>query len=237
MSTTNSSIEETFSLIDSNVHKTVENVSEIPSLKMIDVEPGTILHPGNYLIELSSYRLITIDNLLVALAMMGWGEVILDQSLPNHLSGHPQREQQEDFSMWSQEKNFSSQFRFIGKLEETIQIQENNIIHWSYVQNLNLDPFTDLKLKIFPYQLEKDGLYEIRFLSRMRSQPTRKALIETLNTMGWETTKLSALKKNMRLPHRPASVTLWYGLARWKGPMSYIVDEDPLYFEDVILIK
>lgn len=216
---------------------------EIPALRETDTSPGTILSPGVYLVELGSERPVSPENLLVALAMMGWDEVLLDQSMPNHSTiAEPMKKaasEPKPSNLWSRsEEEYVSRFRFVARLEDPIQIQESEAIHWLYLQGISLDPFSDLKLEIFPHQLETQGLYEVRFLSRMRAQPTREALSAELVAMGWEPLKLSALKKNMRLPKRPgASVTMWYGLARWKGPMSYIVDEDPLYFEDVVLVR
>jgi len=215
---------------------------EVPVLRETDTSPGTILSPGTYLVELGSERPISPENLLVALAMMGWDEVLLDQSMPNHSTiVEPAKKSfgPKPSNLWSRpEEEYTSRFRFVARLEDPIQVQENPAIRWLYLQGVSLDPFSDLKLEIFPHQLETQGLYEIRFLSRMRAQPTREVLSTELVAMGWEPLKLSALKKNMRLPKRPgASVTMWYGLARWKGPMSYIVDEDPLYFEDVVLVR
>jgi hypothetical protein len=75
----------------------------------------------------------------------------------------------------------------------------------------------------------------------LENKTKREILIEALTktNMKWsDIQKLTALKKNIRLPGYPnASITTWYAVARWDGPDAYITDEDPLFFENVVLVQ
>ena len=128
-----------------------------------------------------------------------------------------------------------ARYRFVGTLNRPIQlVNQPGRTEWLYVHRLSLEPFGELRLDLTPYRLEHGKTYELRFMSRLHSQPTRHLVRETLAQMGFLPIKLAALKKNMRLPGRPgASFTLWYGVATWQGPDSMVVADDPFYFEDV----
>jgi hypothetical protein len=60
---------------------------------------------------------------------------------------------------------------------------------------------------------------------------------QELVDMGWKPVKLSAIKRNMTLPRRPASLTLWYGMAVWNHADSVIVNDDPFFFVTVKEIR
>lgn len=126
-------------------------------------------------------------------------------------------------------------FRFVGHLDAPLRLtNQPGLTRWLYVQPINVEPFDMLRLQLVPYPLEHGKTYEMKFLSRMRSQPTRRAVCEGLMAMGFRPLKLAALKKNMRMPGRSgASVTLWYGVGRWEKPDSVVVADDPFYFEDL----
>jgi len=225
---------------ETNVAVAEEEPVEPVAVKRTDCIPGTILSTGDYLVEMGTQRPIKQEDLLVALAMMGWGEVLLDQSITK--PGAAEESVSKEWGLWSQPEGvFVNRFRFLGRLEETIQIAEHPAISWLYLQGIAFDAIGDLtRLEVFPHQLRAGELYEMRFLSRISKteRKNREVLFEQLKEMGWDTMKLSALKRNIRLPgNSGASVTSWYGFARWTGPMSYITDEDPLYFEDVVLVR
>ena len=124
--------------------------------------------------------------------------------------------------------------RFVGRTSDPVTLLDREDARWAFVRKLAIDPFAELRYKLEAFALATDVEYEVRFLSRMRAQPTRPIVEDDLREMGWEPIKLSALKRDMRIPGRSgASVTLWLGILRWTGPASYITEDDPFYFEDV----
>jgi len=191
-------------------------------------EDGTVLEPGDHLVELELLRPCAPEVMEEGLARMGWSEVLLDLSVKKPPKG-------QEHAPWDLDDAGGTRFRFVGRLEAPIRIRQHEQIRWLYAHRVSFDPLGDLKLTLVTHPLESGRAYEIRFLSRLRAQPTRADVSAALALMGWEAIQLTAMKKDMRLPKRPgASVTLWLGIARWAAPMSYITAEDPFYFEDVV---
>jgi hypothetical protein len=193
--------------------------------------PENILFSGIHLLEIEFARPVSEDVVKHALSSMGFNDIILDQSLPTDTIqwGKPNEElvKFRDNPIWH---------RFIGKLNHPINILNTDLVRWIYQHQIHADfnPFEEKDDKFFPFNLETGKVYDLQFLARMRAQPTRNAICETLALMGFKPIKIIALKRNMRIPGRPnTSITRWYGIAEWSGPDSYISSEDPLYFENV----
>lgn len=122
-------------------------------------------------------------------------------------------------------------FRFIAQLVNPLTISDKPAMKWLYVRPLTMNPFSDLDFNLQPLKLRRDGTYELRFLSRASSMPTREDVKNGLATMGFAPLKLSVMKRNMRIPGRAgASVSLWYGIAIWEKGNTVITRDDPFFF-------
>lgn len=184
-------------------------------------EEGDVLQAGDHLIELEIERACPREVLADGLRRMGFSEVLLDQSAPSVPSAPSRSRVREQ--------------RFVGRLARSISVHQLAEARWTYARRLRTDILSELKLKFTDHPLSSGKIYEARFLSRMRSQPTRPMVEIDLHEMGWDVLKLSALRRDMRIPGRAsASVTLWFAVLRWVGADSYVSEDDPFYFEDVI---
>lgn len=128
-------------------------------------------------------------------------------------------------------------FRVLARLDRPIALDDRPGMRWLFVKALSVPFLSDLVFKSHPHPLHEGSLYEIRFLSRAKSNPTRESVKQALVEMGFQPVKLSAIKRNMKLPNRPASLTLWYGMAVWKHADSVIINDDPFFFETVKEIR
>lgn len=128
-------------------------------------------------------------------------------------------------------------FRILARLDRPIALDDRPGMRWLFVKALSFPFFSDLAFQGQPHALRQGSLYELRFLSRAKSNPTRESVKETLTAMGFSPVKLLAFKRNMKLPNRPASLTLWYGMGVWVKADSVIIHDDPFFFETVREIK
>ena len=124
-------------------------------------------------------------------------------------------------------------FRVLARLDRPIALDDRPGMRWLFVKALSVPFLSDLVFQSNPHPLRQGGLYELRFLSRAKSNPTRESVKQGLVDMGFQPVKLSAIKRNMKLPNRPASLTLWYGMAVWRHADSVIINDDPFFFETV----
>ena len=209
---------------------------------------------GDHLIEVEVRRPCSPEVLTAGLARMGWTDILLDQSVRSIPIASLRKAETSDVDIreWgpiSQGSGSSSaigdlfddphtmRFRFVGRLPRPILLRQREDLLWIYAHRFSvLDPFGDLRLRVKYFELKPNRVYEIRLLSRLRAQPTRESICEALATMKLIPYKVTAMKKDMRIPGRAgASVTLWAGLARWGKPnKAYITGADPLFFEDVL---
>ncbi len=125
----------------------------------------------------------------------------------------------------------------LAKLDRPIALDDRPGMRWLFVKALAIPFLSDLVFQGHPHTLRHGSLYELRFLSRSKSNPTRDSIKQSLVEMGFQPVKLSAIKRNMKLPNRPASLTLWYGMAVWKHADSVIITDDPFFFETVKEIR
>lgn len=178
--------------------------------------------------------------LLSALTARGWERIILDQRDGISDSGQADKRslgledgETERRKDGKTDPDFSSRQRFIGTLARSVRIRDSAAVRWLDVEPIGIDVHADLQQNVTPFELEPGVAYELRWTSRLR-QSSRVAVQKALEIMKWEPNRVIALKKNMKLPGIPnASTTLWYGTAVWRGPRSFVVSADPLFFEDV----
>ena len=180
---------------------------------------AAVLRPGTYYVEMYFARpMPDRAPLLSALNARGWERIILDQR-----ESHPT----------TIGEDFSTRQRYIGTLARAIRVRDSAAVRWIDVVPVGIDVHADLQQNVTPFELEPGVTYELRWTSRLR-QSSRVAVQKALEIMKWEPRRVIALKKNMKLPGIPnASTTLWYGTAVWRGPRSFVVSADPLFFEDV----
>jgi hypothetical protein len=189
---------------------------------MLDIpEDGDLLSEGNYLIEMELGRPISSEVFKKAVERMGFQEAILD----------------EEPKIFEPSTEAPAQVRFIAALDKPIEIQNTPYVRWFTVHRITFDPFANMNLSLTLFPLQTKTTYELRLLARMKSEPTRAEVLRELTKMGWAPLRLSLLKKDMRLPGKPnASVTMWYALATWEKACSYITDQEPFFFEDVVAL-
>lgn len=128
-------------------------------------------------------------------------------------------------------------FRIMARLDVPIVLDDRPGMRWLFVKALKVPFLDDLVFQANPHMLRQGATYEMRFLARSKSTPTRDAVKAGLVEMGFAPIKLSAIKRNMKLPGRPASLTLWYGMAEWNRANSVIINDDPFFFENVQEIR
>ncbi len=125
-------------------------------------------------------------------------------------------------------------FRFVAQLVNPLRIFDKEGMRWLYVRKLGLNPFSDIDFSAKPHRLKRGATYEMRFLSRAKSMPSREAVKKGLTDMGFAPMKLSVMKKNMRVPSRAGtSVTLWYAIGGWERGNSRVTSADPFFFLDL----
>ena len=137
-------------------------------------------------------------------------------------------------NMSGEEEEDITRFRFVATLTRALAPSNLPDMSWVFIRRLSIDPFADLSFKLTPFKLKRNGLYEFRFFSRMKANPTKESVKETLATMGFSPMKLNLLKKNMRIPFRSkVSVCMWLGIGRWSAPNSVVTTEDPFFIESL----
>lgn len=128
-------------------------------------------------------------------------------------------------------------FRILARLDRPIALDDRPGMRWLFVKALSFPFLSDLSYQSNPHTLRQGSLYELRFLSRAKSNPNRDSVKQSLTDMGFRPIKLLSFKRNMKLPRRGASLTLWYGMAVWDRADSVIVHDDPFFFETVKEIR
>lgn len=182
-------------------------------------QDGDVLEPGEHLIELETVRILPREVLTEGMRRIGFGEVLIDQSEP------PQGR-----------SALVRHHRLVGRLDRAVTIANRDDTRWTYARHLKTPNVTTppTRLKIEAFDLHPGRVYEARFISRMRSQPTRDMVDHDLREMGWEVLKLAALRRDVRDPKRPnVSKTVWFGILFWDSPESLITEDEPFVFEDV----
>lgn len=171
---------------------------------------------------------------------------------PSRAASEPERDPKKLTELWTRWKEWGSpfasgpnvagigggdddllRFRVLARLDRPIALEDRAGMRWLFVKALSIPFLSDLVFQAHPHTLRQGSLYELRFLSRAKSNRTRDSVKQELTDMGWRPVKLSAIKRNMTLPRRPASLTLWYGMAVWNHADSVIVNDDPFFFETV----
>ena len=195
----------------------------IPGFGQAEPRPAgeLVLREGAYLVETVFPRLASVETCERAYRLMGWEDVIVDES--------PR----------TAESTFS---RFVGRVPTAKLLHLSSVyLEWAYVRQLPFDPYSHIHKDSFPpFKLLNGQTSAVRFISRlghrdMRGPSIARDVVEKLlGKIGFETHKLSLLRQNMRLPDRPgAGQALWIGVVTWRKPDSLLTINDPLCFEDM----
>jgi hypothetical protein len=124
--------------------------------------------------------------------------------------------------------------RFVASLAAVLRIQDTDVIEWTFVRRLTVNPFDDLNLQIRAFDLRPTRTYEFRLLARDRTTPQKEDVKTALQNMGFAPMKIALIKRNIRLPNRPGTdLSLWYGVGQWLKVTSAITSDDPLFFEEM----
>jgi hypothetical protein len=126
-----------------------------------------------------------------------------------------------------------TRIRFIGRLQNRIRLVNPPGMWWVFVKPLDITFDDGVRLNVEPHALEPGGFYEFRLLVRDKTAPNRAEVKARLGAMGFAPMKLHLLKRNIRLPNRPSSLSMWYGMGQWLHPSTVVTVEDPFYFEQV----
>jgi len=126
-----------------------------------------------------------------------------------------------------------TRIRFIGHLDARIRLENPPGMQWVFVKPIHLGYDEPIRINVEPHQLNPGAFYEFRVLVRDKTAPTRHEVKRRLGAMGFAPMKLHLLKRNIRLPNRPSSLSMWYGIGQWLHPSTVVTVEDPFYFEQV----
>ncbi len=190
------------------------------------------LEAGTYLIEVSFGRPCGPDVLQDALRVLGFVDVTLDQSLIMRLE--PEKEEE-----WTSKVPSSSRYRFVANLKSELSLMDSSEVTWGFTHLVKHDPFSDLSSQMkHAYLVLPKERYEMRFLQRRIFQDKnifRARATKALEQMGFSVEKLLCLHRDMRLPDIGA-VCLWLALGKWEKGQSLIHIEDPLFFQDLMVL-
>jgi hypothetical protein len=213
----------------------------------------TVLRPGPHLVEVVLGRpapRATILRALGSAAMGGWsdgdgGPPILDESqhdrlipfeAPDDVVRRRVSELLAGYEEWTDRGALPGmRVRFVAELAAPIAFVDTDDLRWILARPFAFDPFKDITKTIRPFPLETDVAYDVRFISRMKAQPTRSSVLAVLAAMEWQPIHLACLKKNMRLEGRPGvDCAIWCGAAIWRGPRTVQTSNELMTFEDVV---
>lgn len=201
-----------------------------PSFELPALRDGAVLSPGDYLIELELGARASVDDLVEGFRALGFTRACFDCSpRATHLPAGP--------------------VHVAARLGSPLTTRSIPRLRWTAARRLNVDLGAPLRLTLEPFPLASEQVYEVRLLTRMLQKKdlerygrtskdaVRAFVTEKLAEGGWETIALTLLHDDVRAKDRPhSSMSLWFGLLRWTGPESFVTDDPPFHFEDVIAV-
>jgi hypothetical protein len=150
----------------------------------------------------------------------------------------------ETWRSWNGTPSFRGKgVRFVCQADRDVVLESTDVLEWLDVQPLEFDPFADIVKEVRPLEVLAGASYDVRFISRMAggiprgSEGTRGRVLQVLAVMGFLPNRLSCLKKNIRMPGRSGvDCAVWCGTATWMGSKTVLTVEEPLTFEDCLLV-
>ena len=195
-----------------------------------------LLAPGTFLVELETTSTCTPETLTAGLRELGFRKAAIDHAPRKGILVSP--------------------LRFVAQLGDPLETRDTSLVRWGYIRRLAIDPFATLRARhpdravnhVEPTELCPERVYEARFLLPMllirgakqreryarELDPARAMAVEKLAEMGFETERLVAMHRDVRLPSADqTSNVLWCGLLRWTGPSSIVTEDDSFFFDDL----
>lgn len=181
---------------------------------------------GNYLVELATSGPLAPPALEEGLELLGWSD---GKSGPPIVDLNPRDDETSE-----------RVHRFVGtwSSDRRLELVDTPLVRWTRVAKLPFDPFADVTRESRPFRLEPDRAYALRFLTRMKAEPTRGGVEEIMKGMGLFPSSLACVKRNTHLRGQPnISCAVWCAVARWTGPRMVHTIEDPIGLEDAVLLE
>jgi hypothetical protein len=185
----------------------------------MDDRPSTMdvvaaLTRGDYLVELAIARPIPRKDLLAGLAQIGFSRVVTEDP---------------------EARAFRDVCRFIGRLGREVLAVDTDRVRWLSVRPIGFDafrPVEDLsRMPLTAFSLEPERPYEMRIVSRVKAQPTRRQVEEALTSMGWSVARTMLVEPSLRPRGSTLTVAIWYGEGTWDRGASVVTPDDPFYFD------
>ena len=197
-------------------------------------EEGLSLSIGDHLVEVGFDRSVPSDVLSNALAMIGFSEAILDQSLRV-----PEDDQAEEWGAGSASNLPIYRARFVGRLKRAAKLapHPNGLVTWIYARKLALDPFEKPTLaRMRAARFLRGVEYEAVAASRIRAHPTRSSTARALRSIGLEPSKVCCLRRNQK-SMEGFEAHHWLVVGRWTKSDSYVTGEEPIYLDRVAMVR
>lgn len=211
----------------------------------LDLSQGldVVLDKGDHLVELELDGALDDENLTEGLLAMGWADVVLDAASETDEPPRKRGERPRDTALlggWGSPDMPPSdveglrRVRFVGRAKAPMRLSNLAYLRWLHVRPLAIDAFADIRAEVGAIPVVPGKTYELRFVSRLRGQPTRTAVAEALKDLAkLDLERAVAMKANHRFPGRVGLTTIWLAVAKYVGPEGFLTNEEPLWFEDV----
>lgn len=213
-----------------------EEISEAPNPPNEIVETpeiGRRLDAGNWFIEFELSRPVEalpppgenrLSRLKEGLLLLGFSNVLFDFH-------------KEYVTTLAKSDDHRRRLSFVGTLQNDIHIVNTSFLQFLTAYKCSIDPFAGLSYQVSHYGLQRNGIYELRFLARTRDRPNLQGIEQALILMGFIPYKICVMERNHKIPGKPnADHSQCFAIARWYKPESQIVADDPLFFEEVKMI-
>lgn len=213
--------------------------------RALDLAHGldVVLSAGDHLVELELDGALGDEELSEGLRVMGWADVVLDAASETEEAERKRGERPRDRALlggWGSEELPPSdvegvrRVRFVGRVGTPMRLANLAYLRWLHVRPLVLDAFADIRAEVGAVAMIPGAEYEVRFVSRLKGQPTRAAVADALRDLAkLDLERAVAMRANHRFPGRVGLTTIWLAIARYAGPEGFLTNEEPLWFEDV----
>jgi hypothetical protein len=180
-------------------------------------ERASTIGPGPVLVELRLLLPVPKEVLYAGLKEMGFTEVTIA-------------------NVSKDRETKQVRIRFLGKLARAVSPTDTEILVWTEREPVTIDAFGAAPVledsTLTPFVLQPDGIYELRFVARVRAHPNADAVADALEDMGFEVNELIALARVDDPKAGNVQVQVWYGRGIWRSTLSVVTPEDPFFFAE-----
>ena len=220
------------------------------------VPPGTILHPGDYLVEVELARPFlpradqTVEDRFAALIKrMGFSRCLLDQSLvvkqaPRKTAAPAPLQYVGNIGEWGSEVEAPnaqalSRFRCMVEAKEAMVLMSNADMRWLFVTPVSEDAYVFEEPDWHhrrEHILEQGVTYDLCLASWEIICRERGAVSEALAKLGFVPQKIMQLMATCHMPNRPtATMGYWYVKAQWTKVSSRVTRNDMFWVERAVV--